>query len=322
MSGLACARTLAQRGVGVRVFDKARAPAGRVSTRRTDTLAFDHGAQYFTVRDPSFRLFVESLQRDGVVQPWQGEVVRLQDGQIEPTESETERWVGVPAMNVLAHRLVEDLDVTTGFEVAVIEPCGGGMRLLSVDGACCSDFDLVIVSAPGPQTASLVQSVAPGIAEQARCAQFAPCLAAMLAFEGRLPLDFDGAFVAESPLSWIARNSSKPGRSADEAWVLHGSPDWSTANLERDPSMVLASLLGAFAEAVGIAVPEPAAATVQRWRYALPTEPLPERYLFDAGAAVGACGDWCGGPRVEGAYLSGVAMATRVLAWVAGSEDP
>ncbi|MEY3209703.1 MAG: hypothetical protein RIT28_184, partial [Pseudomonadota bacterium] len=27
----------------------------------------------------------------------------------------------------------------------------------------------------------------------------------------------------------------------------------------------------------------------------------------------GACGDWCVGPRVEAAYLSGVAMAGRVL---------
>ncbi len=50
-----------------------------------------------------------------------------------------------------------------------------------------------------------------------------------------------------------------------------------------------------------------------RWRYALPTEPLPEPCLFDAELAIAACGDWGRGPRVEGAYLSGCAAAGRLL---------
>ena len=50
-----------------------------------------------------------------------------------------------------------------------------------------------------------------------------------------------------------------------------------------------------------------------RWRYALPAEPLAERCLFDAELQVAACGDWCAGPRVEGAFLSGASAAGRVM---------
>ena len=52
MAGIACADALQAAGHAVAVFDKGRGPGGRMSTRRMETplgtVAFDHGAQYFT----------------------------------------------------------------------------------------------------------------------------------------------------------------------------------------------------------------------------------------------------------------------------------
>jgi predicted NAD/FAD-dependent oxidoreductase len=46
ISGLICARTLAQHGWLVTVFEKGRGVGGRMAVRRTEAgLAFDHGAQ-------------------------------------------------------------------------------------------------------------------------------------------------------------------------------------------------------------------------------------------------------------------------------------
>ncbi len=56
ISGLMCARTLADHGCDVSVFEKSRGVSGRMSTRRVDdSLSFDHGAQYFTARDRSLQ---------------------------------------------------------------------------------------------------------------------------------------------------------------------------------------------------------------------------------------------------------------------------
>ena len=54
VAGLACARRLVDLGHGVTVFERASAAGGRIATMRTEIGSFDHGAQYFTARDPAF----------------------------------------------------------------------------------------------------------------------------------------------------------------------------------------------------------------------------------------------------------------------------
>jgi predicted NAD/FAD-dependent oxidoreductase len=189
----------------------------------------------------------------------------------------------------------------------------GRWRLEAEDGTELGRFDALVVSAPAPQAAELLGGVAPQLAARAAAVQMAPCWAVMASFPSPLETGFDGAFVHHSPLSWVARNASKPGRPAAECWVLHGSPEWSADHLELEPDEAGRRLVDAFEQAVGGLAVEPDHVVAHRWRFALPVEPLPESCLFDAELGVAACGDWCGGPRVEGAFLSGGAAAGRIL---------
>ena len=71
IAGLACARRLVESGHDVKVFDKGRSVGGRAATRRIkigeSELSFNHGAQYFTIRDPAFRAEVDRLVAAGAV---------------------------------------------------------------------------------------------------------------------------------------------------------------------------------------------------------------------------------------------------------------
>ena len=135
----------------------------------------------------------------------------------------------------------------------------------------------------------------------------------MLAFEVRLELLWNAAFVDDSPLRWIARNSSKPGRpTKPDCWVLHASPSWSTQHLEDSPEQVTRELIASFWDAIKISPQTVSLATAHRWRFALPTERMKQPCLFHEELQLGVCGDWWGGPRVEGAYLGGLAMAEAV----------
>ncbi len=312
ISGLICARTLQDHGLSVTVFDKSRGPGGRMATRRSaDGVQFDHGAQYFTVRDPRFRRYVDSWQHDGLVAPWQGRIVVVADGQVQAEKHDTRRYVGVPAMNTICRHVATDLNLQIQTELAPPQRVGDHWQLTDEQEHDLGSYDIVLVTAPAPQSAALLQA-APQLAKQAASATMSGCWAVMLTSAQPLDVPYAAAFVHQSPLAWIANNSSKVGRSpAPETWVLHASEEWSKTHLKRPATEVAQELLAEFWRAIG-SEPQPIQhCTAHLWRFALPTAPWENRCLFDDALQMGACGDWCGGPRVEGAFLSGAAAAGR-----------
>ncbi|MHC4933632.1 MAG: FAD-dependent oxidoreductase, partial [Planctomycetota bacterium] len=79
-AGLTAARQLVARGHAVTVYDKSRGTGGRMSTRRVSPWIFDHGAQYFTAREPEFQRAVRKWLEQGVVLEWSGRLVELRAG--------------------------------------------------------------------------------------------------------------------------------------------------------------------------------------------------------------------------------------------------
>jgi predicted NAD/FAD-dependent oxidoreductase len=323
ISGLMCARTLLDHGIDVTVFEKSRGVGGRMATRRTaEGPRFDHGAQYFTVRDMRFERYVQSWIEDGVVAPWHGRICTLTNGRIEWKNETTPRFVGVPGMNAICRHLAADLDITFGTQVGPPRFDEGIWHLSDKQEKYLGEFDCVISSAPAPQSAELLAAAA-DLQQQTQLVKMNGCWAAMLTFDQSLELPFDGAFVHQSLLSWIARNNSKPGRADQrESWVVHASPEWTGKCLEDEPNEVLPKLVEAFWQATGAKARKSDYAAIHRWRYAIPPEPLESRCLFDTQLRIGACGDWCSGPRVEGAFLSGMAIAGQVLAHAEALAQP
>jgi len=59
----------------------------------------------------------------------------------------------------------------------------------------------------------------------------------------------------------------------------------------------------------------PRTAVLHRWRFSMPVDPYPERFLHIPGPApLLFAGDAFNGPRVEGAALSGMAAAQELIA--------
>ena len=317
IAGASAARALADDGVAVRVYDKGRAPGGRAATRVRDGAHFDHGAQYFTARDPAFIAAVDRLRERGVVARWQPRMTVIDaDGRREPGSHET-RWVAQPGMSALAADLLQGLDVQCSRRVVDCARDERGWWLQLADGGRDGPFASLLCTLPATQAVELLPHEA--VSRDAAAIRFAPCWAVMLEFDRPVGLDFDAAFVNHGPLSWIARDSSKPLRPSGERWLVHAGPRFSRAHLESTPDAVGPEILAAFAATTG-SLHAPARWWAHRWRYALAEAPLHAGALADATRRIALGGDWCCGSRLEGAWLSGRALAAHALAWAGAAR--
>jgi predicted NAD/FAD-dependent oxidoreductase len=224
-------------------------------------------------------------------------------------------------MNAVCKHLSMDLDVQTSTRIEKIESIKDRVRLVDDSGNVLGDYDHVIVSAPAEQAAELLVSF-PSLAEPISKIQMQPCWAVMASFERPVTNDWVGAFIHDSILTWVARNSTKPGRPGDaDHMVLHAGHQWTSENWERDGEAVAQELLDAFWQASGLPPQRPTQLQAHRWKFAIPVDPPQTRCFFDAALGIAACGDWAGGPRVEGAFLSGMATAGRILGSLSSADN-
>jgi renalase len=295
IAGLACARRLADAGMAPVIFDKGRGIGGRLATRRVDGMQFDHGAQYVTARDAGFAAALRGLQ--GAVGGWD-------DG------SGDQRLVGVPGMSALARALAAGLQVRQQTQVTSVRAVAGGWAVHV--GDTVETFDRVVITVPAPQVAGLLGPDHPVLAQLADV-RLAPCLTLMAATPA--PAPFTARSDAKDALAWIAQDSSKPARPQGgmTTWVAQASPAFSAAHLEEDTTATVARMLPLLCDRLGIASAQITHASAHRWRYARVITALGRPFLSAAGTLfIG--GDWCLGPRVEAAWISGDAMGRAVLA--------
>jgi predicted NAD/FAD-dependent oxidoreductase len=302
IAGLAAARVLQDRRHDVRVFERAPIPGGRCATRvitaielprgLSGEVAFDHGAQYFTVRDDRFSEIAAEWERDRVIGKWTGRIVSFDGEGWEDVEEGTNRYVGTPGMIAIPAAMARGLTIEYGTKIESLNEL--------------AEFDRIILAIPATQANHLSGNMLSTVSMR-------PCWSVMAAFEERVGARFDAAFVNGSALAWIARNTSKPKRNYKiDAWVLHASTSWSEAHVDDRPDDVGAFLMEAFDDLIPAGLPKAFFATVHRWKYATADPPLATGAIGDATSRVICCGDWCRGSRIEDAYLSGLTAATLI----------
>ena len=335
MAGITAARTLVQAGHQVSVFEKSHGAGGRMATRSSAYGSFDHGVQYFTVRDPQFRKAITDVPgTQAICRAWSANAVRVLDplGRVieAPLPLREPHFVATPGMNAVikhwAQPLLDagNLHLETQVQFLHKQPgATGKWQIVCSNGSTFSGFDSVLLAMPHVQADYLLrQSGAPaagfsGLQDMANV-QVAPCWTLMLAYPlanqpglSHLGPQWNAARSTHHRIAWISRESSKPGRTSTERWTVQASADWSQEHLNDDEDRVTAKLLKAFAELTGIRA-EPGFKQSHLWRYAKTTQAVGKKHLWDSTRQLGVCGDWLLGHRVEDAFLSGLSLALSI----------
>jgi len=310
LAGLTLANRL-QGKADITVFEKSHGYGGRMATRCSETFQFDHGAQYFTARSRQFRQFLQEHCEQNVLQDWQPRTVTLQRNAKPYTRPWFEpHWIGMPAMNSIGRALARHLHVELETEVKQISKADHGWLVELPSSRQFGPFDWIVSTAPAPQSHALLPAEFL-FHEALSKVRLSACFSLMLGFKEELKIPFQAAKVKDSPIGWLALDSSKPGRDNEHCLLLHSTNHWADDNLQLPVAQVQAKLLEALQELL-LQLPDPRLVEIHRWRYAATTTPLGQNFLLDTKHRLASCGDWCLGNRVEAAFTSADQLATAL----------
>jgi len=298
MAGISAARVLHDAGQHVVVFEKSRGFGGRCATKRWDGHSVDHGAQYFTIRSREFHDALGAACGPSL----QTLAAPILDGNHKPLPDEP-RYYHAGGNSRLARDLAAGLE--TRLEQRVENPTRAGERW-RVGGEL---FDLVLSTAPWPQTLSLA-GLDPGPSP------YHPCLTLVLRYEGAPVGKMKDVYAFSLPddpvLSWTACENHKTGRvsGGQTLLVAQAPPSFSREHYDRDPAVWTTALRERAGELWEIGERAPAAQMTHRWRNARAFTPpghtpLPPGWHY--------AGDAIARSRVEDAWMSGRIKALELL---------
>ena len=321
LSGLLAAVQLQGSGKQVTLIDKGQTTGGRLATRALGPGFADTGAQFFTVREPIFQHYVEQWQRTGLVYVWS---TGWSDGSLlgGGTHDGYPRYAVHGGMNALANHLTQQLidqgaTIHTGQRISAVNQEADSWVATDEAGNPYG-ADTLVLTPPVPQSLALLAAGQVTLTNDDRAAleriAYAPCLCGIFWLEGEIVLPEPGAIQRPgTDLTWVADNQRKGISPAATMITIHAGPTYSRDHNDTPDEELLAT----FQASLQPFIPNKVvvhAAQIKRWRYALPTVTHPARYLQAEGIPpLYFGGDAFGGPRVEGAALSGVAIG-RVLA--------
>ena len=313
LAGLTLAKHL-QPYAKVTLFEKARGVGGRLATRRAPLYEFDHGAQYFTVRDAGFQLLVDELIAAKVVERWEVTFAELTDdspARMSRWHTNPTHYVGVPSMNSIAVYLAAPFDVKLKTCISRIERVESAWTLFSDQQEDLGSFDWVICTAPVKQAEALMPSSFKHM-HQLSSITMQACYALMLGFCEPIQLPWEVALVKNSKISWLSVNSSKPRRPQDATIVALSSNQWADDHIEDDPAIIEASMLDEVMHLTKLKRSRANYVALHRWRYANAAKvKLPEP-LIDVTEKLAACGDWCISGRLESSFLAATKLAIAI----------
>ena len=296
MSGVAAASALDAARCRTLVIDKSMRIGGRLASKKLGAAQFDYGAQFMTAREPQFLSLMKECEKLGLVKQWFGSG----SGQ----HQRHPRWCGSSGMTAVAKHLAGSVQTYPGLRLATIEGAEDSWRARMISGEEISARALLLTLALLKESEIKITA---DIAERLNSISYEKCLAVLAHLIGPTAIEHPGGMkFMEGPISWLADNQQK-GLSKVPAVTIHGAAAFSEQHWHSDRRESGRLLLEAAETWLGAGVNE---FEVHRWRYAKPVHIDPERCLvINRMPPLLVAGDAFGGPRVEGAAMSGWAAA-------------
>lgn len=310
MAGLMAAITLQEAGHSVVVLEKSRALGGRLATRRLQAAIFDHGAQYFTVKDPRFQQLVEDWIAQGVVQTW------FQKSSENGHSYQT--FIGQDGMTTIAKHLAQGIDVRKEAKVTRLAMAEPGWQIF-LESDECLQASAIVMTAPTPQAVDILTAsqldLSTELLASLKAVHYDPCVALLLCLDRPVSLPEKAGYwqpETGSAIGWVAENHQKGISPNGYGLTIQMTPASSADWFDQSDEACYECMRQAVQPYLGDA--QILEWQVKRWRYALVKNAGTDYFQWIQQAPpLILAGDAFAGPRVEGAVLSGMMAAEQLV---------
>lgn len=334
-AGLSAAHAARQAGWQVTLIDKGAGPGGRAATRYLvdRSQCVDSGAQFWTTRDPRFLTATRAWESAGWVRTWSHGFPIVGAEGICADADGFARWCAVRGMRDFMTAWAGDLPAEYRRTVTAVQRVAGRWSVTSVVGdavrgpagaAVATEYDAVIATQPLPQAVELLTKCGLPVAPVLRQVEFEKCLYLVAEHNTQLaPIPAPGGLRIDHPdiaATWIASARQRQLRTIGDGIILHANPtvsaQWWDVSSETQ-TVYMQQLLQQLCTALGTAW-EPQRLDVRRWGLSKCRNPLAEPYAVVADGLVLAGDAFGAAPRVEGAWLSGLAAVDHLSDHLSG----
>ena len=333
VSGLALARELQAHGRSPIVLERSRGVGGRCATRRIDGQPVDHGIACIHGRSRRFLAELDRVSDIALVPQWPS--LTVGDGtpcRPEAFETRDRRVAFGAGVNRFAKHLAAGLNIRTEAEVTTLRLLDPGSTARSAWELTMATGDIVrcehvALTMPAPAVAALLRQMAPppqaiaGVLPLIDLVRTLPCLTVIARYpDGTASPSWQASFPRTSPvLQTIFHDSSKRECGSRLTLVIQARAAFSRAHLKEPVESWTRAMIESAAALHGDWIAAPDLVQSHSWSRARVnagselTRPL--TVTLGDGALLGIAGDGfhaAGG--IEGAYLSGIALAERFIA--------
>ena len=289
--GAAAAYALRETAADVTVLEKSGGVCGRAATRRRGEYeyVYDYGANYLKAKDERVtELVTETLPAEGLVDIEEPVWTFDADERIsEGRDADEHKYSYERGLTQIAKRLFARTDATverrTRVETLSRDPAGETWTLTDADGGEWGPFDLLLLTPPAPQTATLLRSaewdtdLRGELATTAEVVPYRSIITAVLGYEFEIDPEWYALVNVDNDhdVGWLAREECKTGHAPDgeSVLVVQMAPDWSNEQYEADPEWICETAAAKTATLLDDdRLTDPAWTDHQGWRYALPEE--------------------------------------------------
>ena len=304
ISGLTAARMAQDKALSCLVLDKGRRIGGRCSTKRGGGAVFNHGAQFFTAKDPEFAALAKQAALSGAASLWDF-------GHHAPSYQGAPTMRDFPAFMASQTSSQEALNLRQETTIISISKQDGIYHLSDSDEGRYYAKKLII-TAPAPQAAKLVAPLDKKLCKTAQSASYDPCWTIMLALDA--PLEGGNNPIRDNGIiGWANYEPKRHETGYQPALTIQASPEASRDMLDWQEEAVIAELITAYEAATSLSLSYHYA-TSHRWLYArvLQSASADLPYYSD-DRSLALAGDYFGNARLESAFLSGRRAADALI---------